>query len=53
MYSLDVETSAINGGDADAFGLEPWRVYQGTATITVISVAGPDGYQKILKGLRT
>ena len=51
MYSLDVETSAINGGDADAFGLEPWRVYQGTATITVISVAGPDGYQKILKDL--
>jgi DNA polymerase I-like protein with 3'-5' exonuclease and polymerase domains len=42
LYSLDIETRALNQSGPNTFALEPFRVRQGSAEISSVAVCRPD-----------
>lgn len=51
-HALDLETSSISGDLSDGYALEPWRVRQGKAFISSISVYGDKITSQVLRPSR-
>jgi len=51
-HALDLETSSITGDFSDGYALEPWRVRQGKAFISSISVHGDKITSQVLRPSR-